>query len=657
MRHAVRKQQLKWTIIVFVLLAGVLFVGKLPYDQILRDEVRVRHMQLMKTANILMQERLLQFVQDAYHLSLNASVKGYADTSSQAQREAMQRAMMNASNAYQHYDQIRYIDLQGQEQVRVDHADRGAYAIKQAALQNKADRPYVKAGLKLKADEVYLSPIELNREHGAIERPFQPVIRLVRKVTDSRGEAQGLLVFNYAADKLLHRFRALFPDLDQPMLLNSDGYWLLNPRPEQEWGWLLGKPRQTLYAERPELWQKVQATPEAMTELGGDLFSYRQLTFTPLKAQNLKSPDPVSTVLGHIRTPEPWVMLVQTRHAQWHVGAAYLRPWFRLFVIGLFAMAAMLVYFVITSRAQRRDARKAERDQLMAFKDLYDNAPIGYITLAASGMITNVNYALLACLGYQREELLNGRYLVNLVDETSREALEGLMDSLGAGEPDQYRMQMRCKSGELLAVLCSVSSRLSAASTLTIGRCSVQDISQQVSLERALERLAYTDSLTGLANRRHFNELAVRDAQRLQREGAPLTVLALDIDCFKSVNDTYGHAAGDEVLKALAENGGKLLRASDVLARMGGEEFGVLLPGATLEQGRAKAEALRRMLANAPVELASGEVVGYTVSVGVASLAQPAESRLPGLLKRADEALYQAKRSGRNRVCVAEAEG
>ncbi|WP_344704412.1 hypothetical protein [Halomonas cibimaris] len=115
---------IKWTAIVFVLLAGVLYIGKMPYDQILRDEVRARHQQLIKTADILIQEKLLDLEQDAYRLSLQSAVSGYLDAPTVVRRTIMQRALIDASNAYPRYAKIRYIDRAGMEQMRVNAAPR-----------------------------------------------------------------------------------------------------------------------------------------------------------------------------------------------------------------------------------------------------------------------------------------------------------------------------------------------------------------------------------------------------------------------------------------------------------------------------------------------------------------------------------------------------
>ncbi|HHU94456.1 MAG TPA: GGDEF domain-containing protein [Alcaligenaceae bacterium] len=187
-----------------------------------------------------------------------------------------------------------------------------------------------------------------------------------------------------------------------------------------------------------------------------------------------------------------------------------------------------------------------------------------------------------------------------------------------------------------------------------IGRCSVQDISEQVRLEQRMQNLALTDPLTGLANRRHFDERSEVELDQAMRTGSPLTALALDIDLFKKVNDTYGHAAGDEVLKALAQKVQSMLRGTDIFARMGGEEFVILLPETTIAQAASKAESLRKALAELVVSLPNGEQIQFTVSLGVAGLSENMKDLKP-LLEAADEALYDAKHSGRNCVRVAKA--
>ncbi len=178
---------------------------------------------------------------------------------------------------------------------------------------------------------------------------------------------------------------------------------------------------------------------------------------------------------------------------------------------------------------------------------------------------------------------------------------------------------------------------------------SYTDITERKKLEEELRRMATTDPLTGINNRRRYNEISERELTRCKRYQHSLCVLLLDADHFKMVNDTYGHDAGDRVLQTLANVCIRELRDVDVLGRFGGEEFTVTLPETSIETALEAAERLRTSLADTAVMLDDGQKINFTVSIGAASLNDDAES-LTDLLSRADSALYKAKDAGRNRV-------
>ncbi|MDI1308530.1 MAG: diguanylate cyclase [Methylotenera sp.] len=165
-----------------------------------------------------------------------------------------------------------------------------------------------------------------------------------------------------------------------------------------------------------------------------------------------------------------------------------------------------------------------------------------------------------------------------------------------------------------------------------------------------LERRAYTDYLTGLANRRYFFEKAENELARALRYSKKLSILMLDIDHFKQVNDNYGHEAGDVVLKKLAEICLASLRAIDIIGRIGGEEFAILLPETSIETAMETAERLRIALSSTAVQLDNGLSLHFTASFGVVTLEEKNDT-VDMLLNRADQALYKAKGDGRNRVC------
>ena len=163
-----------------------------------------------------------------------------------------------------------------------------------------------------------------------------------------------------------------------------------------------------------------------------------------------------------------------------------------------------------------------------------------------------------------------------------------------------------------------------------------------------LKRLADEDPLTGMAHRGAFEEALAREVARARRHGNPLALAILDVDHFKSVNDRFGHLAGDMVLRELADLVQPLVRAEQLLARVGGEELALLLPDVPLEKAALFAEKVRRLV-EAHVSVFHGQRISVTVSIGIAAL-EPGDLAGEALLARADARLYQAKREGRNRV-------
>lgn len=180
----------------------------------------------------------------------------------------------------------------------------------------------------------------------------------------------------------------------------------------------------------------------------------------------------------------------------------------------------------------------------------------------------------------------------------------------------------------------------------------IQDVTERKELQWKLEEEARTDSLTGCTNRRYFLELAARELSRARRHTSGLSLLMLDLDHFKNVNDSYGHPVGDLVLQKLVQICEQTLREEDLVARFGGEEFVVLLPETGSVEALDIAERLRRAIADAEVPLEEVPPLRFTASIGVATLTQ-GDFDIGAIISRADEALYEAKAAGRNRAVAA----
>jgi len=201
-----------------------------------------------------------------------------------------------------------------------------------------------------------------------------------------------------------------------------------------------------------------------------------------------------------------------------------------------------------------------------------------------------------------------------------------------------------------LSVISLVGLMLTVLALLAAGRLVwLLQVQRRTQLE--LFRLATTDELTGCTNRRHFMDALHREFARTRRHGEPLSLMVLDLDFFKRINDGYGHGVGDKALKAFVTAAQSSLRQSDLLARLGGEEFAILLPATETGQVQPVAERLRQQVSAIRIPTSQG-TVQFTVSIGVAGFDDSMDSA-EALLLAADRALYAAKAAGRDRVVLA----
>jgi diguanylate cyclase len=268
------------------------------------------------------------------------------------------------------------------------------------------------------------------------------------------------------------------------------------------------------------------------------------------------------------------------------------------------------------------------------------------------GRLQYLNRAGAEMLGYQEKELI-GQIIHHHIHQHARSdhmPLSQCPAFQAAAHGESYRGEewFRRSSGEVFPV--EMRTRPLVERGRHIGSVSLFiDISKHKSRERKLIRLAQTDALTGLPNRAAF--LAAARHELVQLKATPdkrSALILLDLDWFKAVNDSHGHAAGDAVLKRLAEVLCKGVRTGDVPARLGGEEFVVLLPDASLEVAMKVAERIRLDMGEAEV-IWEGRSIRVTLSAGISPL-HSSDQGVEEALARADEALYRAKNQGRNRV-------
>ena len=296
----------------------------------------------------------------------------------------------------------------------------------------------------------------------------------------------------------------------------------------------------------------------------------------------------------------------------------------------------------------------------------------GVVVLAPEGRVVLWNSWMARYSGHQSAAVtsqdffvlfpdLQGKRIASAVHQALRDNLPAVLSqTLHKAPLALYASAAARAAGERLQQAVAVTP-LEVADLPRLCLIQITDVSVAVNRERLLRDQAlelrsqtFSDGLTGIANRRHFDVAIDKESRRAKRAGSPLSLLMIDIDCFKAYNDHYGHQQGDDTLVKVAGALAQMVqRPLDLIARYGGEEFVVILPELDREQGRRMAEAMRQRVVALQIPHAkAGHAPHVTISIGVATHTGADAGDIPHLLGAADRALYMAKNSGRNRVVV-----
>ena len=297
----------------------------------------------------------------------------------------------------------------------------------------------------------------------------------------------------------------------------------------------------------------------------------------------------------------------------------------------------------------RRSSEEALTVSEKRFRSLFEESKDAIVTTDHKGNILMVNPAGRELLGLAEESVQLKKIQDLYVERTM--AKKFAANILEHGFIRDFGVQLYGKGGRIIDCLMTVTSKISDSGVIAGFEGIIRDVTPYKKFEEELRRLATTDALTNANNRRSFIELAQKEIKRAKRYGHPLSVVMIDIDHFKKVNDSCGHSAGDRVLVELSKICMNTLRESDVFGRYGGEEFAMILVESNMEAAVVTAERIREAIASHKV-VEGKMVINISVSLGVAELLP--DDDLDSMLKRADIALYQAKENGRNQVQTAE---
>lgn len=307
------------------------------------------------------------------------------------------------------------------------------------------------------------------------------------------------------------------------------------------------------------------------------------------------------------------------------------------------------VIWTIDDISHRKQTEKALRASERRFRAIFANAGVGICTLDRDGAIQRVNNRMAMLVGYSDYDLV-GMNISEISHEKDRDADRDLNNRLWMRDIPMYvreKRYVRLDSTEVWGRVTTTIVRDDDGNAQYILQV-IENINERKRLEAELLRMAKTDALTGVNNRFAFLELCEQEFKRFKRYETPYSVLMLDVDHFKSINDTYGHQAGDKVLRLMAETCVDILRATDIFGRLGGEEFAAVLVETPLGDAYSVAERMRTAIENLAIPWEDAEI-RFTVSIGVTDL-RPEDHKLESAQHRADTFMYEAKAQGRNRV-------
>ncbi|QCU90340.1 diguanylate cyclase [Thiomicrorhabdus sediminis] len=327
-----------------------------------------------------------------------------------------------------------------------------------------------------------------------------------------------------------------------------------------------------------------------------------------------------------------------------------------VFNLVIFTSTLLLVSALFLSQLKQA-MKKQLQEQLGLIKvseqqlrQLIENAPDGFFIHDLEGNFIDVNKSAYTSLGYSKQELLEKSLFEVEVSLTRNEFKEGIAPLLSEGQAMVVDGLHRRKDGSEFPVTVNIQAFQKAGEVFVFAL--VRDMTEKQKVQDYMQKLAMTDELTGLANRRSFMEKLNKYLYEAYKTNTPFAVAILDIDHFKQINDTFGHDIGDLALEQFAQHTKDFFRQEDTVARLGGEEFAVILPNCSIEKALQLTDDFRQLVEQYALHFEERSLQ-FTISIGL-SYIQTEDTSLDAtqILKQADRALYSAKESGRNKVVL-----
>lgn len=541
-------------------------------------------------------------------LANNEIIKDFSTNKNTHKREDLEILFLAIANSNNTIMQARLIDKNGQEIIRVDRnkESQEAFLVVKSSLQDKSQRDYFKVLLNAPKDTIWHSNIDLNVENDKIETPYKPTFRIGIPLYQDNNFT-GIVIVNVLMNNLLKAIST--SSVFEHYIIDKNGNYILHPNNEFSFN----------------KYKNINRTIK-------DDFSQG------LNTQGIYTYSLEDT----LKNNEQAVMILKTKR---NYQKELLNEKFNTAIIVLsltVALSLLMALFVSKTPTKLQEKLLKAYEKLDEFTSILNKYVITAKTKPDS-TIVEVSDAFEKVSGYSKDELIGKSISIIKHPEQDRKIIKDLWKNISNKRVWVGNIKNRKKSGEEYWLEQTIIPKLDEDKK---NIDSFLSISIDITAKVELEKMASIDKLTDIYNRRMIDQFLQVEIEIASRHNEELSLMIIDIDHFKHVNDNYGHLVGDMVLSQLSKIISDNLRTSDIFGRYGGEEFLIICPKTNKDNAFILAEKLR-VIVN---DFTFNEVGHKTVSIGIADFQK--DDTIETLFKKADEALYKAKNQGRNQVCV-----
>lgn len=572
---------------------------------------------------------------DIIILEQSQEIKSFLHKPSLINEAIVQYRLRNFMLSKGNYDQLRLLDLNGREIVRVNRKDQDAVVVLKNDLQDKSDRYYFRSVRDLAVGEVFVSRLDLNVENGQIETPWKPMIRIATPFTDRFGHKSGVLVANLNATAFLNEFEVLFNgDSSALRMMNDEGYWIFHPDASKSFGFMTGSVS-SMVENDLKVWNVMTSSDRGKVDSSSGHYVYDTIRVIDESSMRFALDEDVDRW---------WKVIAFTRNKSVMSGVFEHFGWMVFFMPVFLLLSGVLSWAWAKTSFMHQQARESEKRLVNVIEQ---SSELVMIT-DAKAQIEYVNPAFERVTGYSRDELIGENPRIVRSGKLDHAFYVRMWETLKKGQDFSGVFINKRKDGSSYFEHKQITPVLNDSGQIIQFLSLGKDVTKQRQLENLAEQMrdvAFKDALTGVHNRASMVDLMMDAMLRTKRDETLMMIAFIDIDNFKTINDTHGHEMGDRCIKHVADMLILNTRETDTVFRLGGDEFVIMLERFfhVGEMHTALSKILEGMVAT-PEMYRRG--ISLRISIGAMIFPFGDVHEVDGMISEADSAMYQSKLSG-----------